>query len=73
MLVRVSAVLALVLALTAAPLRAQDGPTAVVLTYHIVQSPTDTVYSMTRDAFRRQMEFLRATGYTVISLQELND
>ena len=73
MLSRVSAVLTLLIALAPAALRAQDPPTAVVLTYHIVQSPNDTVFSMTREEFRRQMEFLRATGYTVISLADLND
>jgi peptidoglycan/xylan/chitin deacetylase (PgdA/CDA1 family) len=67
-----AALLLLLLALPAAA-RAQDPPTAVVLTYHIVQSPNDTVFSMTRDAFRRQMEYLRATGYTVISLADLHD
>ncbi|HEY0788668.1 MAG TPA: polysaccharide deacetylase family protein [Thermoanaerobaculia bacterium] len=68
-----SAALALLLSLVPAGLGAQDPPKAVVLTYHIVQSPNDTVYSMTREAFRRQMEYLRATGYTVISLADLHD
>lgn len=68
-----SAVLLFALSLLPTALGAQDPPRAVVLTYHIVESPNDTVYSMTRDAFRRQMEYLRATGYTVISLAELHD
>ncbi len=68
-----SAVLVLLLSLVAAPGRADEPPKAVVLTYHVVQSPNDTVYSMTRDSFRRQMEYLRATGYTVISLADLHD
>lgn len=73
MLARVAAVLTLFLTFVPAALRAQDPPTAVILAYHIVQSPNDTVYSMSRASFRRQMDYLRATGYTVISLGELHD
>lgn len=56
----------------AMPLTASE-PTAVVLTYHVVESPSDTFYSMSREAFRLQMEYLRSTGYEVISLSDLND
>lgn len=66
---------ALFLALAlSAPLAADaKAPTAVVLTYHVVESPSDTHYSMTREAFRLQMEYLRSTGYEVISLADLTD
>ncbi|HVR43921.1 MAG TPA: polysaccharide deacetylase family protein [Thermoanaerobaculia bacterium] len=48
-----------------------DPPTAVILTYHVVHSPTDSFYSMTREAFREQMNYLLSTGYTVIPLEHL--
>ena len=56
----------------ASPLTASE-PTAVVLTYHVVESPSDTFYSMSREAFRLQMEYLQSTGYEVISLADLTD
>lgn len=61
------------LALPAAAGEPTDEPTAVVLTYHIVESPSDTFYSMSREAFRLQIDYLRETGYTVIPLADLVD
>lgn len=67
-------VLLLAIPSIALPARAEaEPPTAVVLTYHVVHSPTDTVFSMTREQFRVQMEFLKSAGYTVIPLAELHD
>lgn len=65
--------LLLLLVLAGVPALAGAGPEAVVLTYHIVESPSDTFYSMSRAAFRQQMEYIRSTGYTVISLADLHD
>lgn len=71
-----TSVFLLALALSAIPLSGAtpvEEPTAIVLTYHIVESPSDTFYSMSRDAFRLQIDYLRETGYTVISLADLVD
>ena len=65
--------MAVLLALPATAAEALDEPTAVVLTYHIVESPSDTFYSMSREAFRLQIDYLRETGYTVIPLADLVD
>ncbi|MGH9458568.1 MAG: polysaccharide deacetylase family protein [Thermoanaerobaculia bacterium] len=74
MVPRAATLVLLALFLAAPPAaRADDEPSAVILTYHIVHSPNDTFYSMTRAAFRQQMEYLRSTGYTVISLADLYD
>ncbi len=51
----------------------KEPPTAIVLCYHVVHSPYDTEFSITREAFRQQMQYLAATGYNVISLDELSD
>ena len=64
---------ALLLSLVIASPLAASEPTAVVLTYHVVESPSDTFYSMSREAFRLQMEYLQSTGYEVISLADLSD
>ncbi|MEO8217282.1 MAG: polysaccharide deacetylase family protein [Acidobacteriota bacterium] len=52
----------------APPAQAQ---TAMILCYHIVQSPNDTKFSMSRQQFIQQMYYLKATGYHVISLADL--
>ncbi len=48
-----------------------DGAGAVVLCYHIVESPQDPRMEISREAFRRQMEYLEMTGYNVIPLRHL--
>ena len=45
--------------------------TAMILCYHIVQSPNDTKFSMSREQFIQQMFYLKATGYHVIPLSDL--
>lgn len=49
----------------------QDEPTATILCYHVVESPNDTKFSLTREAFRQQMNYLASAGYTVIPLEHL--
>lgn len=62
----------LALCLAGSLLYAADGPKrATILCYHIVESPSDTEFSMSRAAFRTQMEYLASSGYNVISLTQL--
>ncbi len=42
-----------------------------VFGYHQFQTPKPNPYSITTDAFRSQLQFLRDTGWTVIPLQQL--
>jgi peptidoglycan/xylan/chitin deacetylase (PgdA/CDA1 family) len=44
---------------------------AMVLCYHIVESPQDPRMEIGRDAFRQQMQYLEMTGYNVIPLRQL--
>src|SRR6185436_13854750 len=44
---------------------------AVVLCYHIVESPADPRMEISRDTFRQQMQYLEMTGYNVIPLHDL--
>ena len=46
-------------------------PTAVVLCYHIVETPQDPRMEISRETFRQQMEYLDLTGYNVIPLRHL--
>lgn len=48
-------------------------PTATILCYHIVESPSDTKFSISRQTFRQQMEYLASAGYNVIPLAHLSD
>jgi len=48
-----------------------DPAGAMVLCYHIVESPLDPRMEISRDAFRQQMEYLEMTGYNVIPLRHL--
>ena len=50
-----------------------DPPTAVVLCYHIVESPQDPRMEISREAFQQQMRYLAMTGYNVIPLRDLYD
>jgi len=50
-----------------------SGRTAVVLCYHIVESPKDPKMELSRDQFLRQMNYLSSTGYNVIPLADLLD
>ena len=67
-------VLAAALLLTIIPpalIGAEEGPTAIVLCYHIVQSPQDDRMEISRKTFRQHLQYLEMTGYNVISLREL--
>ena len=44
---------------------------AIVLCYHIVESPPDPRMEISRDAFRQQLQYLEMTGYNVIPLRHL--
>jgi peptidoglycan/xylan/chitin deacetylase (PgdA/CDA1 family) len=49
-----------------------DGlPTAKVLCYHIVESPTDDRMQVTRETFRQHLRYIQMTGYNVIPLRHL--
>lgn len=43
-----------------------------ILCYHVVHSPSDSQYTISRAAFRQQMEYLRDAGYSVIPLEQLH-
>jgi peptidoglycan/xylan/chitin deacetylase (PgdA/CDA1 family) len=55
----------------AADARNDDAPTAVILCYHIVESPQDPRMEISRDAFLQQMRYLAMTGYNVIPLRHV--
>ncbi len=44
---------------------------AIVLCYHIVESPLDPRMEISRETFRQQMSYLEMTGYNVIPLRHL--
>src|SRR3954447_18774432 len=46
---------------------------AIVLCYHIVESPRDPRMEISREVFAQQMDYLEMTGYTVIPLRDLYD
>lgn len=46
-------------------------PGAIVLCYHIVQSPQDPRMEISRDTFRQHLQYLEMTGYNVIPLRDL--
>lgn len=53
---------------------AEPSPTvATILCYHIVQSPVDTKFSITRETFEQQMNYLASAGFNVIPLADLSD
>ena len=64
----------LCLPLTAATSRkhdARNAPGAIVLCYHIVESPLDARMEISRDTFRQHLQYLEMTGYNVIPLRHL--
>lgn len=66
----------LALLLTAAvalPAAAGGDFTATILCYHVVESPADTHFTLSRATFDRQMAYLAAAGYRVIPLSMLGD
>jgi peptidoglycan/xylan/chitin deacetylase (PgdA/CDA1 family) len=54
---------------SAAKARQDEPPTAIVLCYHIVESPQDPRMEVSRETFRQQMRYLAMTGYNVIPLR----
>lgn len=44
---------------------------AIVLCYHIVESPLDARMEISRDTFRQHLQYLEMTGYNVIPLKHL--
>lgn len=48
-----------------------DGSGAIVLCYHIVESPADPRMEISREAFRQQLQYVEMTGYNVIPLKQL--
>lgn len=46
---------------------------ATIICYHVVESPFDTEFSITRQTFLQQMQYLAATGYRVVSLADVYD
>lgn len=56
-----------------APPPAEAPPTALVLCYHIVESPQDPRMEISRETFQQHMRYLAATGYNVIPLRDLYD
>jgi peptidoglycan/xylan/chitin deacetylase (PgdA/CDA1 family) len=48
-------------------------PTATILCYHIVESPSDTKFTLSRETYRQQMEYLASAGYNVIPFAHLSE
>lgn len=48
-------------------------PIATILCYHVVESPSDTRFGISRETFKQHLDYLDDTGYTVISLSDLYD
>jgi peptidoglycan/xylan/chitin deacetylase (PgdA/CDA1 family) len=51
----------------------KEPPTAIILCYHIVESPQDPRMEISRETFQQQMRYLATTGYSVIPLRDLYD
>jgi peptidoglycan/xylan/chitin deacetylase (PgdA/CDA1 family) len=56
---------------TAVPKEAPAEATAMVLCYHIVESPQDPRMEVSRETFRQHMRYLAMTGYNIIPLRRL--
>ena len=57
---------------TAAPRGiAEEGPTATVLCYHIVEAPAAPRMHIDRETFRQQLRYLEMTGYNVVPLRHV--
>ncbi|HUP49267.1 MAG TPA: polysaccharide deacetylase family protein [Thermoanaerobaculia bacterium] len=65
------AALLLTLPLSGQSPASDDRPTAIVLCYHIVESPQDPKMEISRETFRQHLQYLEMTGYNVISLRDL--
>jgi len=61
------------ISLFAATAPRDETPLAMVLCYHIVESPQDPRMEISRETFHQQMRYLAMTGYNVIPLKDLYD
>lgn len=61
----------LTIPVSAAKARQDETPAAIVLCYHIVESPQDPRMEVSRDNFRQQMRYLAVTGYNIIPLRHV--
>ena len=59
------------ISVSAAPPVVDDGPTATVLCYHIVEAPSAPRMKIDRETFRQHLRYLEMTGYNVIPLKHL--
>jgi len=64
--------------LAAAPLYAagrraaeSEPPGAMILCYHIVESPSDPLMEISHETFLQQIRYLTVTGYTVVPLRDI--
>lgn len=73
MLARAGVTFCLALTLAAVASAADRPASAIVLCYHVVESPSDTPFAITRAEFVQQMQYLASTGYKVIPLSHLVD
>lgn len=46
---------------------------ATVLCYHVVESPADTVFTISREVFDQQMEYLSTAGFNVVPLAHVHE
>lgn len=71
----ITAALAIAIALMIAPTSQAENPApiATILCYHVVESPSDTRFAISRETFEQHLDYLEDTGYTVISLAQLYD
>lgn len=74
-----SAIVAVVLTTTSVLFAAKPSappsppPAATILCYHIVESPNDTKFSLSRETYRQQMEYLASAGYNVVPLAHVSE
>lgn len=67
------AIVALAFALSLRATATPNPPVATILCYHIVQSPKDTKFSISRETFEQQMNYLATAGYTVVPMSDVSD
>lgn len=48
-------------------------PAATILCYHVVESPADTRFGITRETFHQHLDYLDDAGYNVVYLADLYD
>jgi peptidoglycan/xylan/chitin deacetylase (PgdA/CDA1 family) len=68
---RCAPALALLLLLASPSLQAQTAPQAVILQYHHVSTQTPASTSISPDAFRAQINYLKDNGFTVLPLEQV--